>query len=536
MLTRLLQTNRILRAQAPSKPSTPSKGGGKGKEAAPPPPAPAPTHVSYVKQVEAYKSALTRFKEKYGDTGELQKLEQRESIQKRIGKLKVEREKEIKLKGKRRITEGFRDFVQEWMSEFWDENPTALRPIFSMNAEKTIEQLFMSDPYYWNPIRLASLFDCSPVWMMVKLWDIKLYHQAMRKGDIVAPEDVPYIPPRNASPERWKLLRNRKNPVLLIGKDGFFRTPKKSDNIPDEPYIDNISVNEAEKLRKEGKETIVVPNRSYNEHDFGFEIYMLRNQIANLVGEVDFPKEFKNVRSKESFISKHQNTWYFMPPGINNQELLHFVRSRNSKRYRESPRIPPIQYPPPKKYEKFLPKGFEPKVAVPPGRAKVMMYVDSSECYDMYTRPIMVQDSDNNRRDPTWDERREYFDSRRIIKRAYALNEHMIIQPDNEQPDGQAVAHKPPERFIVKYQGDWLRGLSDYANIPIDKLYERAENWNQDRRDDQLSRMEGLRPDEDLLDYPIDFEEEYDPGDTIDDLENDDADPTTNDRPPSSRR
>jgi hypothetical protein len=484
--------------------------------------------------MEAYKSALTRFKEKHGDSGELQKLEHRESIQKTIGKLKGEREKEVKIRGQRKITQGFKDFAREWMAEFWDEHPTALRPVLSMAAEKTIEQLFMSDPYYWNPIRLASLFDCSPVWMMVKLWDIKLYHQALRKGDILAPEDVPYIPLRNSSPERWKLLKNRKHPVLLINKDGFFRTPKKSDKIPDEPYIDNIDPIQAEKLTLEGKETIVVPDRSYSENDFGFEVYMLRNEIANLVGEVDFPKEFKNVRSKESFISKHQNTWYFMPPGINNQELLHFVRSRNSKRYRESPRIPPIQYPPPNKYEKLLPKGFRPNV-VPPGRGKVRTYVDSSDCYDMYTRPILVQDSDNNIRDPTWDERREYHDSLRIIKRAYRLNEHMIIQPDNEQPDGQAVEHKPPERFIVKYQGDWLRGLSDMVNLPVDKMYEHAENWNQDRREDQLIRMEGFKPDEDLLDYPIDFSDEaYDPGDTIDDLHDDND--VTEDKPQKQTR
>jgi len=95
----------------------------------------------------------------------------------------------------------------------------------------------------------------------------------------------------------------------------------------------------------------------------------------------------------------------------------------------------------------------------------------------------------------------------------------MIIQPDNEQPDGQAVEHKPPERFIVKYQGDWLRAISTGAKIPIDTLYERAENWDQDRRDGQIGRMEGLIPAEDLLDYPGDFQEEYDPGDTISDLD-----------------
>jgi len=107
---------------------------------------------------------------------------------------------------------------------------------------------------------------------------------------------------------------------------------------------------------------------------------------------------------------------------------------------------------------------------------------------------MMVIDKDNIWRSPTYDERRDYQDSLRIFKRPYRLNEHLIIQPDNQQPDGFNVAHKVPERFIAVYESDWVRALAERNGEPVESWQAAALKWVEERKKDKLSRMEWNYP------------------------------------------
>jgi len=113
---------------------------------------------------------------------------------------------------------------------------------------------------------------------------------------------------------------------------------------------------------------------------------------------------------------------------------------------------------------------------------------DSSPCYDMYNRPIIIRDTDNTWHTPDWDERRNLHDKRRYIKRPFILAQDMILYPDENQPDKIAVPFKPPSSFIVCLE-------TDNPNSTV-----QLSSWDEDGPDTQMSYKEFMERDQEIDD------------------------------------
>jgi hypothetical protein len=184
--------------------------------------------------------------------------------------------------------------------------------------------------------------------------------------------------------------------------------------------------------------------------DRGFEIDEEHLQIDDLFGKifgsVDYPDDYFDTPD-EIPIRKIHNPWYFVDPGVKSGNLLKFLRSKETRHYKEASRIPTQPYPKMQIYKEVLGKGIKPK-PTPPHKKARCIYFDSSERFHMYDRPILVRDHDNTWRECTWEERRFIENSRRQIKYPY----HQPFQPDfDHQPDWIKVAHKPPSSFDVAW-------------------------------------------------------------------------------------
>lgn len=105
---------------------------------------------------------------------------------------------------------------------------------------------------------------------------------------------------------------------------------------------------------------------------------------------------------------------YFVDPGVKSGNLLRFLRSKETRHYKEASRIPTQQYPKMQVFQEVLGDGVKPK-PTPPHKKARMIYFDSSQRFHMYDRPILIRDHDNTWRAATWEERRRVENSRRLV-------------------------------------------------------------------------------------------------------------------------
>jgi len=209
-------------------------------------------------------------------------------------------------------------------------------------------------------------------------------------------------------------------------------------------------------LDNERKVTFVRVDKPPNlQRDYTMDYGIKADEILYEMGENFVMTEYGGTYEttpKDRNIRKKHNTWFFIPPSFSSKELLKFTSSKWTRTYRESPRIPPRQIDPPQIVEETIGSGaFRKKVF--PGKKMRWTIVDTSPCYDMYNRPILIRESDNTYHTPNWEQRCKIHDYRRCIKRPY-IAEQMVIFPDDHQPDTIAVANKPPSSFIVRFSGE----------------------------------------------------------------------------------
>jgi len=149
---------------------------------------------------------------------------------------------------------------------------------------------------------------------------------------------------------------------------------------------------------------------------------------------------------------------YFIPHAVKSGELLRFVRSKYSIKYRASPRIPVRQVPAVRKFSDAQRSVLFGRIAPkkpPEGKPAVKkMYIDISDCYDMYNRPILVRDHNNEYRTANYEERRKVNDSRRYIKKPAMIIPY--FWPNENEMDYVRVIHRSPKGFQVQYdyEGD----------------------------------------------------------------------------------
>jgi len=230
----------------------------------------------------------------------------------------------------------------------------------------------------------------------------------------------------------------------------------------------------------------------------------LLNALGSAVGMVNYGGNFEAMPPKDRHVNKQHNMWYFIPSGVKSKELLKFQSSSWVRTYRESPRIPPRPIDPPQILEETIGSGAA-KRGVLPGKKDRLVIVDTSSCYDMYNRPIIIRERDNTWHTPNWEERCQVHDSRRYIKRPYRA-EQMVIFPDDHQPDKLAVANKPPSSFIVRFSDPMVNSLAQrkpphYYDKYYDKMYPVEKSIAEDVRERMLKRntREILTPELDEL-------------------------------------
>jgi hypothetical protein len=161
----------------------------------------------------------------------------------------------------------------------------------------------------------------------------------------------------------------------------------------------------------------------------------------------DIPNDLPEIPEEIGLTAQHAGQlWYYIDGNVKSDELIKFIR-RQSKVYRESPKIPKKEIPP----VKYLPMPQSP-YAVPQVYPKkhLCKYIiwDISKCYDLYNRPIVVRDRDGRWRTGNWEERRWAEDFRRYIKYPYPIP---FIKPDESQPDRMHPDHRPPEDFKINF-------------------------------------------------------------------------------------
>lgn len=114
---------------------------------------------------------------------------------------------------------------------------------------------------------------------------------------------------------------------------------------------------------------------------------------------------------------------YFVDPGVKSGNLLKFLRSKETRHYKEASRIPTQQYPKMQVFKEVLGEGIKPKPTPAHKKARMIMF-DSSERFHLYDRPILIRDHDNTWRTCTWEERRFVENSRRYL---HFLHFFMIV-------------------------------------------------------------------------------------------------------------
>eukprot|EP01127_Copromyxa_protea_P016492 TRINITY_DN490_c0_g2_i1.p1 TRINITY_DN490_c0_g2~~TRINITY_DN490_c0_g2_i1.p1 ORF type:complete len:474 (+),score=128.07 TRINITY_DN490_c0_g2_i1:79-1500(+) len=186
--------------------------------------------------------------------------------------------------------------------------------------------------------------------------------------------------------------------------------------------------------------------REAGEKDIVFDDDIDHLFIQNF-GEVDYCEGFEDRTDFDVPVKKVHNPWYFVDPGLKSGELLKFVRSRETRYFREASRIPTQRLEPVQEYPEVLPPGVAQKKM--PGKKGKYFMLDASSCYNLYTRPIIVRDEGNNWRTPTWEERRWVFNWRRPMKaRPFKIP---FVYPDNNQPDRRAIEDKAPNDFDISF-------------------------------------------------------------------------------------
>jgi len=158
------------------------------------------------------------------------------------------------------------------------------------------------------------------------------------------------------------------------------------------------------------------------------------------------------VPSEEFVIRKTHNPWYFLNHGVKSGELLKFVRSAESRNYREASKIPAQRVEPMAPVEMVRVSKTPPEKKYTPKKRPRYMVWDISKTKDLYNREIYVRNDDyTSWRTANWDERRKVHDSRRFLKFPYKTP---FAWPDERQIDRVAVSSKPPDGFIVHYSNE----------------------------------------------------------------------------------
>ena len=85
---------------------------------------------------------------------------------------------------------------------------------------------------------------------------------------------------------------------------------------------------------------------------------------------MDMTEGFEEKANFDIPIKKIHNPWYFVNPGLKSGELLKFLRSRETRYYREASRIPAQRYPKMQEYKQVLPQGMSCSYLISPHSSK----------------------------------------------------------------------------------------------------------------------------------------------------------------------
>eukprot|EP01124_Arcella_intermedia_P004377 TRINITY_DN1247_c0_g1_i1.p1 TRINITY_DN1247_c0_g1~~TRINITY_DN1247_c0_g1_i1.p1 ORF type:complete len:694 (-),score=167.84 TRINITY_DN1247_c0_g1_i1:59-2140(-) len=238
-----------------------------------------------------------------------------------------------------------------------------------------------------------------------------------------------------------------------------------------------------------------VPKKNFLT-DFGVESNKIAEGLEAIFGSVDFKGDFEAIPPRERFINKKNHTWYYIPPGVKSKALLSFIRKRYLKTYQESPRISPLIIPDSAPIEKREVSKTFIRGETMKGKKTKWTLVDTSDCYDMYNRPIIIRDTDNLWRTANWEERREVHDRNRYIKFPWKYrNQDIILHPDEEHPDKLDVNFTAPASFTYQW---WMN--PNEVNGPVDpedfeaKVQKFSTSVREDlRRKEMMMRNRGER-------------------------------------------
>eukprot|EP01125_Pyxidicula_operculata_P007115 TRINITY_DN2425_c0_g1_i1.p1 TRINITY_DN2425_c0_g1~~TRINITY_DN2425_c0_g1_i1.p1 ORF type:complete len:570 (-),score=221.14 TRINITY_DN2425_c0_g1_i1:98-1807(-) len=485
------------------------------------------------KQKTQKRTFLDNYVKKFPNrTKEMERFSQREAIKDEISQREADSQRQQKAQSHEADMAGFDSWAENIVEDFQETNGDKMQMEISKETAEEAWKLHKREPHYWNPIRLANLFDVEVQQMRGILWESKIVEEAREVGKITSigyyseiedwmSDNVPYYVKR-AENEIEDQIKKTKSPEILemiakLEAEGAVEVEaeegEEGEAVEGEEEEGAELAEDEEAVAAEEGEEVVVADAAEDatdddddtttttvettaeglegefdlekmikelENDKGF-IYtpseedlailskppglkkrvredhlhvvfdddIIREEMGEIFGTVDYPGTFEREPPAIVPIRKINNPWYYLPAGVKSQELIKFVRSRETTHYRESPRIPIRQTPPVRKVqERFASKmPVKPPVVGTP-KAKWVMF-DSSKCFDMYNRPIIVRHEDNTWSTPTWDERRQIHDRRRYIKRPYKLD---FVKPDEDQPDNIAVANKPPSSYRVKYE------------------------------------------------------------------------------------
>jgi len=211
---------------------------------------------------------------------------------------------------------------------------------------------------------------------------------------------------------------------------------------------------------------------------------MIYDGLAGLFGEQLVQSDWKDFLPPERIpMTKNHNPWYYIPHTVKSGELLRFLRSKFTRKYRETPRVPLRQVP---KVIKFAdePILYERTVEAPrvPRMYPPMLVVDASKGFDMYTRPINIRESTGEFRTANYDERREVNDQTRYLKRSSSQFPE-YFWPNEEEFDFVGIKHRSPRGFQLQYdyQGDVSMAIRDHWEKRADEHKDRKDPHNFDK-------------------------------------------------------